>query len=91
MKSDYTFGRAGVVNAIANFKDVRAGWTAGAGIEGVIGGGWTVKLEHLYIDLGTQTATISTPGAGTVATWNNRVTDNIVGVAFNYRWGGGAY
>jgi outer membrane immunogenic protein len=34
------------------FKDVKAGWTAGAGVEGTIGGGWTAKLEYLYIDLG---------------------------------------
>ena len=73
------------------FKDVRAGWTAGAGVEGVIGGGWTAKLEYLYVDLGGQTATISAPVAGTLATWSNRVTDNIVRVGFNYRWGGGAY
>ena len=92
VKSSYNFGVAGVGNAIANFKDTRAGWTAGAGIEGVIGGGWTAKLEYLYVDLGEQTATISTPAvAGNLATWNNRVTDNIVRVGFNYRWGGGAY
>jgi outer membrane immunogenic protein len=91
VKSDYTFSRVGVGNAIATFKDVRAGWTAGAGVEGVIGGGWTAKLEYLYVDLGEQTETILTPALGTVATWNNRVTDNIVRVGFNYRWGGGAY
>lgn len=29
------------------------GWTVGGGIEGAIGGGWTAKLEYLYLDLGT--------------------------------------
>jgi len=90
VKQDYTLGVAGLGSTTANFKDVRAGWTAGAGVEGVIGGGWTAKLEYLYMDLGQQTATIVTPGVGTVSNWSNRVTDNIVRVGFNYRWGGGA-
>ena len=73
------------------FKDVRAGWTAGAGVEGVIGGGWTAKLEYLYIDLGKTEQTLATPALGQVNSETRRFTDNIVRVGFNYRWGGGAY
>jgi outer membrane immunogenic protein len=91
VKEDYTHTVAGVGSTNSNFKNVRAGWTAGAGVEGVIGGGWTAKLEYLYMDLGEQTSNIATPGQGTVSNWSNRVTDNIVRVGFNYRWGGGAY
>ncbi len=32
---------------------IRAGWTAGAGIEQGIGGNWTVKVEYLHYDLGS--------------------------------------
>src|SRR5262249_45664592 len=39
-------------SAVSNFKDVKAGWTAGAGVEAALGGGWSAKLEYLYIDLG---------------------------------------
>jgi outer membrane immunogenic protein len=73
------------------FKDVRAGWTAGAGVEGTIGGGWTAKLEYLYIDLGKTEQTLGTPALGQVISETRRFTDNIVRVGFNYRWGGGAY
>jgi outer membrane immunogenic protein len=90
VKQNYTLSTVGFGSAFANFKDVRAGWTAGAGVEGVIGGGWTAKLEYLYIDLGEQTATLGVPGTQ-LASWNTRTTDNIVRVGFNYRWGGGAY
>jgi outer membrane immunogenic protein len=84
--------------AIATFKDVKAGWTAGAGIEGALGGGWSAKLEYLYIDLGktelTSAAAVTVAGVGTVATNTTqtlRTTDNIVRVGLNYKWGAGSY
>ena len=73
------------------FKDVKAGWTAGAGVEGTIGGGWTARLEYLYIDLGKTEQTLATPALGQVISETRRFTDNIVRVGFNYRWGGSAY
>ncbi|MGB6441533.1 MAG: outer membrane protein [Methyloceanibacter sp.] len=42
----------GVQSASLTFKDWKAGWTAGAGIETTLGNGWTAKLEYLYVDLG---------------------------------------
>jgi outer membrane immunogenic protein len=77
-------------SAVGTFKDVKAGWTAGGGVEETIGGGWTAKLEYLYIDLGKTEQTIGTPGLQLI-TETRRFTDNIVRVGFNYRWGGGAY
>jgi hypothetical protein len=52
-------------------------------------GGWSVKVESLYFDLGKTQDTDITPGLGTVAseTWRN--TDNIVRVGVNYKLGGG--
>ena len=49
----------------------KVGWTAGFGIERVIGNDhWTVKFEYLYVDLGTVGTTFATPagcyGNGTV-------------------------
>jgi outer membrane immunogenic protein len=49
---------------------VKAGWTAGGGIEGAFGGGWSAKLEYLYVDLGKTEFTIATPGLGTIASEN---------------------
>ena len=82
--------------AIATFKDVKAGYTVGAGVEGALGGGWSAKLEYLYIDLGktelTSAAAVTVAGVGTVAANTSqtfRTTDNIVRVGLNYKWGGG--
>ena len=86
VRSDYTFSAGGVAFGSAEFKDTRAGWTAGAGIEGAFGGGWSAKLEYLYVDLGKRTETIALAGV-TTASWDHRVTDHIARVGLNYRWG----
>jgi outer membrane immunogenic protein len=82
---------AGVGSAVATFKDVKAGWTAGGGIEGAFGGGWSAKLEYLFIDLGKTEQTLATPVLGQFITETRRTTDNIVRVGLNYRWGGAGY
>jgi outer membrane immunogenic protein len=73
--------------------NTRAGWTVGAGIEGAIGGNWTAKLEYLYIDLGNVSGSFITPvvspsGNFVFANYNSHITDNVVRVGINYRWGG---
>src|SRR5262249_660175 len=77
----------GVGTAVSSFKDVKAGWTAGAGIEATFGGRWSGKIEYLYLDLGKTEQTLATPALGTVASETRRFTDNIVRVGVNYRWG----
>ena len=91
VKDSATIAVAGVGSATGTFKDVKAGWTAGAGLESAWGGGWSVKLEYLYIDLGDTERTLATPALGTILTETRRTTDNIVRVGLNYRWGGGGY
>jgi len=88
VKESATVTVTGVGTAIGSFKDVKAGWTAGAGIEGAFGGGWSAKLEYLYIDLGKTEHTFATPALGTVASESRRMIDNIVRVGVNYKWGG---
>jgi outer membrane immunogenic protein len=39
--------------ATASVNQTRAGWVAGAGIEGALTGGWTLKIEYLHMDLGS--------------------------------------
>jgi outer membrane immunogenic protein len=86
IKSSYTINAAGISVASLSFQDTRAGWTAGAGIEAAFGAGWSAKLEYLYIDLGTLTDTVNITALGNVATWNNKVADNVVRVGLNYRF-----
>jgi len=73
--------------------DTRVGWTVGAGVEGAIGGNWTAKLEYLYMDLGRTSGSFLTTfpalGGGTIASnYSSRITDNILRVGVNYRFGG---
>jgi outer membrane immunogenic protein len=73
--------------------ETRVGWTVGAGIEGAIGGNWTARLEYLYLDLGRTTGTflttIGASGGGVISSnYSSRITDNVLRVGVNYRFGG---
>jgi len=73
--------------------NTHVGWTVGAGIEGMIGGGWTARLEYLYVDLGTTSGSFATTigalGGGVVTeNFSSRITDNILRVGINYKFGG---
>ena len=71
----------------------KVGWTVGAGLEGVVSGNWTAKIEYLYMDLGTVSGSFVTPiiapgGAFVTSRYSSHITDNILRVGLNYRWGG---
>jgi outer membrane immunogenic protein len=66
----------------AGNSSTNAGWTVGAGVEGVIVGNWTAKLEYLYVDLGDTTCGAFTCGAAT----NVDLTTNVVRAGVNYRF-----
>jgi outer membrane immunogenic protein len=69
----------------------RAGWTVGAGAEAAITSNWSVKLEYLYMDLGSTggnsaggtvvTNALNTPGQGF-----NTVTTTTLAAAVNTRF-----
>jgi outer membrane immunogenic protein len=65
----------------------RVGWTVGGGAEWELSGPWTAKLEYLYVDLGTVSNSFG-PGGAPFLTGSTHVTDNIVRVGLNYRFGG---
>ena len=66
----------------------RVGWTAGGGVEAAVWGNWTAKLEYLFIDLGTINDTLIGIAPITPVATSSRVTDQIVRVGLNYRFGG---
>jgi outer membrane immunogenic protein len=92
-----TFGQATESGTI---RTTRVGWTAGVGSEYAVGGGWSLKAEYLYVDLGRAGVTSANlafmPGAGPgpIAVPNNPFThsvdlkSNIVRVGLNYKFGG---
>lgn len=73
-----------------NFSQTRAGWVVGAGVEAALGGGWSGKVEYLHMDFGDINNTFApiatTPFVGTLK-MSSRVTDDIVRVGVNYRFG----
>jgi opacity protein-like surface antigen len=46
----------------ASENKTKVGWTAGVGVEYAFMGAWSVKLEYLYVDLGTSTFSVTTCG-----------------------------
>jgi outer membrane immunogenic protein len=64
----------------------RAGWTVGVGGEWAFGSNWTAKIEYLYMDIGTSTATAVLGPAGIAASLSSRTTDNIIRGGINYRF-----
>jgi outer membrane immunogenic protein len=87
-----TFTLVPVTGSFSN-SSTRVGWTVGGGIEGVVSGNWTAKIEYLYIDLGTVSGSFVTPivapgGAFVTTRYSSHITDNILRVGVNYKWGG---
>jgi outer membrane immunogenic protein len=62
--------------------DTNAGWTIGGGVEGVIAGNWTAKVEYLYTDLGDTTCNAANCGTPT----NVDLRLNTVRAGVNYRF-----
>jgi outer membrane immunogenic protein len=70
-----------------NYSQLKGGWTAGLGIEGLIGNGpWRWKVEYLHIDLGSINGGIFGAFFPSVQANTTRFTDEILRVGFNYKF-----
>ena len=81
------------VSASFGDRSTKAGWTLGAGLEGVIGANVTARVEFLHIDLGNVSGSFITPitapgGAPVAVRYSSNITDNVLRVGVNYRFGG---
>ena len=81
-------GTPTIAATAASSNTTKAGWTLGGGVEWVLSGRWTAKLEYLYVDLGTVTNTFIGLGSFSSLATSSHVTDNILRVGVNYRFGG---
>jgi outer membrane immunogenic protein len=62
----------------------QTGWTVGGGIEASLTGAWTWKVEYLYMDLGTLSASAPDPFiAGAIVGGSDHLTDNILRAGVN--------
>jgi outer membrane immunogenic protein len=77
-------------SVVGNFSQTKVGWTIGAGVEAALGAGWTGKFEYLHIDFGNVSNAfapiLTLPFVGNLGA-SGRVTDEIVRVGVNYRFG----
>jgi outer membrane immunogenic protein len=91
IKDNISFFGLGPAPVTQNFADWRGGWTAGTGVETALGGGWTAKVEYLYVNLGTVANTVPTSDPTNVIistdniTVRSRIVDNVFRVGLNYR------
>jgi outer membrane immunogenic protein len=69
-----------------SWHQTRTGWTAGGGVEAALAGNWTGKIEYLYVDLGSQSGTLSFPGLANVSS-SIDYREHIVRAGVNYRFG----
>lgn len=87
------FDNGGAAGASFSKSETARGWTAGGGIETMLGGNWSAKAEYLYIDAGSQTidASFVTGGGDPVlvtriARFENRF--HVFRYGLNHRFGG---
>jgi outer membrane immunogenic protein len=82
----------GVTN-VTSSSTTRVGWTIGGGIEAMFARDWSFKLEYLYVDLGnvsgSNTLITLPPVTGITASWDSKITDNIIRAGINYRFSPG--
>ena len=76
------------VNTGFSHQVTRVGWTMGVGLEAHLVGNWTGKLEYLYMDFGSvPIAPVPAPDATVAAFFNSRISDNVVRLGLNYKFG----
>jgi outer membrane immunogenic protein len=75
--------------AAFSYDKTKLGWTVGGGVEGRISGNWTAKLEYIYADYGSVSGTglLTTNVIPLRAEFSSKVTDHVLRVGLNYRWG----
>src|SRR2546430_2498701 len=81
-------GNPGVVSAPFRVLAIKPGWTVGAGLEGRLFGNVTGKVEYLYMDFGTDSASVTNGLNATPITLatGSRITDNVVRAGVNYKF-----
>jgi iron complex outermembrane recepter protein len=81
-------GNPGLVSAPFSVLAIKPGWTVGGGLEGRLFGNVTGKVEYLYMDFGTVSASVTNGLNATPITLatSSRITDNIVRAGVNYKF-----
>jgi len=84
--TDNFLGLHGVGPINSSVSSARAGWAAGAGAEVIVARSWSIKLEYLHVDLGSQTDVAQSLVNSAAITHNYSLTGDIARIGTNYRW-----
>jgi outer membrane immunogenic protein len=74
----------GPINSSSSYTAV--GWTAGGGAEWAFASRWSVKLEYLFVDLGSHTDSATNAIGRAVLTPTHSLTEDIARIGVNYRF-----
>jgi len=74
------------VNAALTASQTRAGWTAGLGLEYLLGRSWSAKIEYNYLDLGTDVLSFN-PGPVLIDI-DQQLHAVKLGINYRFDWGG---
>jgi outer membrane immunogenic protein len=91
VSSTITVSDGGITStALLNSSSNLVGYTLGAGVTGAFpnSSNWTWKLEYLYVDLGSLSSAGTNPALRGSFDYSTRITDNILRLGVNYRFGG---
>jgi outer membrane immunogenic protein len=76
------YGNIKATSILGSTSSSEFGWTAGAGMEFAVAGGWTAKLEYLYVDLGDGACS----GACALAPITVKFQTSLIRGGINYRF-----
>jgi outer membrane immunogenic protein len=78
--------RAGTITGFTNSDDNKTltGWTAGGGLELMLNPHWTMKVEYLYFNFGSDDRTFTIDANNSWKTLKGDLTVNTVKLGFNY-------
>ncbi len=78
--------RAGTVTPFSNSDENKAltGWTVGGGIEFMLNPNWTLKIEYLHFDFGSEDRIFAIDANNSWKTFRNDLTADSVKLGFNY-------
>jgi outer membrane immunogenic protein len=85
IRQDYAFSQGPNIGAVSASHS-NGGWVAGGGVETHLAGGWTAKVEYLYLDLGSIRDTLTTASTPLTFTTSSDIRDHIVRAGLNYKF-----
>lgn len=71
--------------ATASNSSTEIGWVIGAGLEAVLSGRLTGKIEYLYVDFGNVSGSVTNTVTNVRANYSSEITDHIFRVGLNYK------